>query len=77
MRGDFYQSDVAQFDLFSEHHPRANADVLMAALDSINRTGKGKVWFAGQGTQGSRWQMQREMLSPRYTTRFRDIPVIK
>lgn len=77
MLSDFYQSDVAQFDLFSEHQPRANADVLMAVLDSINRTGKGKVWFAGQGAQGSSWQMKREMLSPRYTTRFRDIPVIK
>jgi DNA polymerase V len=77
MLGDFYHSGVAQFDMFSEQLPRANADALMAALDGINRSGRGKVWFAGQGAQDSSWQMKREMLSPRYTTRLRDIPVIK
>jgi len=75
MLGDFYQSGVAQFDMFSEQQPRANADALMAALDTINRSGKGKVWFAGQVERDSAWQMKREMLSPRYTTRLKDIPV--
>jgi len=77
MLGDFYQSGVAQFDMFSEQQPRANADALMAALDGINRSGKGKVFFAGQGDRDSSWQMKREMLSPRYTTRLKDIPNIK
>jgi len=77
MLGDFYQSSITQFDLFSQQQPRANADKLMNALDAINRSGKGKVWFAGQGTGDSAWQMKREMLSPRYTTRLKDIPVIK
>ena len=53
MLGDFYQSGVAQFNMFSELLPRANADALMAALDSINRSVRGKVWFAGQGAQHS------------------------
>ncbi|MDT8850243.1 translesion error-prone DNA polymerase V subunit UmuC [Pantoea dispersa] len=77
MLGDFYQSGVTQFDLFSEQQPRANTDALMAALDTINRSGKGKVWFAGQGEVDSEWQMKREMLSPRYTTRLQDIPSVK
>jgi DNA polymerase V len=77
MLGDFYQSGMTQFDMFSEQQPRANADALMAALDGINRSGKGKVWFAGQGDRDSTWQMKREMLSPRYTTRLKDIPGIK
>ena len=77
MLGDFYQSGVAQFDMFSEQQPRANADALMAALDAINRSGRGRVFFAGQGEQDSAWQMKREMLSPRYTTRLKDIPTIK
>ncbi len=77
MLGDFYQSGVAQFDMFSEQQPRANADALMAALDGINRSGRGKVFFAGQGERDSAWQMKREMLSPRYTTRLKDIPAIK
>lgn len=45
MLGDFYQSDVAQFDMFSEQQ-RANANALMAALTGINRSDQGKVWFA-------------------------------
>lgn len=73
---DFYQSGIAQFDMFSEQQPRANADELMAVLDSINQTGKGSIYFAGQGARNSVWQMKRNMLSPRYTTRFRDISVI-
>jgi len=77
MLGDFYQSGMTQFDMFSEQQPRANADALMAALDGINRSGKGKVWFAGQGERDSSWQMKREMLSPRYTTRIKDIPRVK
>ncbi|HBV38227.1 MAG TPA: hypothetical protein DEF05_00705 [Erwinia sp.] len=36
----------------------------MLTLDQINKSGLGKVWFAGQGTHNSR-QMKREMLSPR------------
>nr|WP_312119161.1 DUF4113 domain-containing protein [Pantoea vagans] len=39
----------------------------MSAVDQINRSGLGKVWFAGQGTDNV-WKMKREMLSPRYTT---------
>ncbi|WHU90013.1 DUF4113 domain-containing protein [Pantoea agglomerans] len=74
MLGDFYQSGITQFDMFSEQQPRANADALMAALDGINRSGK--VWFAGQGDRDSSWQMKRAMLSPRYTTRLKDIPGI-
>ncbi|WP_313021481.1 DUF4113 domain-containing protein, partial [Atlantibacter hermannii] len=37
--------------------------------------GKGKLFFAGQGIQ--QWQMKRDMLSPRYTTRFSDLLVVK
>lgn len=76
MLGDFYQSGVAQLDMFSEQQPRANADVLMATLDRINGSGLGKVWFAGQGTDNP-WQMKREMLSPRYTTCLAELPVIR
>lgn len=76
MLGDFYQSGVAQLDMFSEQLPRANADELMAALDQINKSGLGKIWFAGQGTDNL-WQMKREMLSPRYTTCLAELPVVR
>ena len=45
---------------------------LMKVLDGINHSGKGKVWFAGRGI-APEWQMKREMLSPRYTTRYSDL----
>lgn len=76
MLSDFYQSNVAQLDMFSEQLPRANADTLMKALDTINHSGLGKVWFAGQGVNNP-WQMKREMLSPRYTTCLDELPKAK
>ncbi|QZX98140.1 DUF4113 domain-containing protein (plasmid) [Pantoea alfalfae] len=47
----------------SEPPPSANADALMAALNIINRSGKGKVWFVVQGERNSVLQMKREMKS--------------
>ncbi|QFH72739.1 DUF4113 domain-containing protein [Enterobacter sp. E76] len=38
--------------------------------------GRGALFFAGQGIQ-QQWQMKREMLSPRYTTRFKDLLVVR
>ncbi|HFD2936416.1 TPA: translesion error-prone DNA polymerase V subunit UmuC [Klebsiella quasipneumoniae subsp. similipneumoniae] len=76
MLGDFFQSGIAQLDMFSETQPRHNADALMGVLDHINHSGLGKVWFAGQGTVNP-WQMKREMLSPRYTTCLEELPVAK
>ncbi|MEQ0651981.1 DUF4113 domain-containing protein, partial [Klebsiella sp. JB_Kp009] len=48
----------------------------MKVLDGINHSGLGKVWFAGRGIAPS-WQMKRDMLSPAYTTRWKDIPVAR
>lgn len=72
MLGDFYSQGVAQLGLFDENRPRSNSEQLMAVLDGINHSGKGRVWFAGQGIQKS-WEMKRQMLSPAYTTRFSDL----
>jgi hypothetical protein len=64
---------VAQLNLFDENAPRAGSDRLMEVLDHLNaKDGKGTLYFAGQGIQ-QQWQMKREMLSPRYTTRFSDL----
>ena len=41
--GDFYQSGVAQLDMFSKQQPRKNAEELMTAVDQINRSGPGWV----------------------------------
>jgi len=45
-------------------------------MDTLNKQGKGTLYFAGQGVQQS-WQMKREMLSPRYTTRLAEVPIVR
>ena len=45
----------------------------MQVLDQLRaKNGRGALYFAGQGVQ-QQWQMKREMLSPRYTTRYGDL----
>ncbi|PIJ50954.1 DNA polymerase V subunit UmuC [Erwinia sp. OLTSP20] len=76
MLADFFSNGVAQLNLFDDNAPRANSAALMQTIDRINTSGKGKVWFAGQGIEPG-WAMKREMLSPAYTTRFQDLPLAK
>lgn len=73
MLGDFFSQGIAQLNLFDENAPRAGSDRLMEVLDHLNaKEGRGTLYFAGQGGQ-QLWQMKREMLSPRYTTRYSDL----
>ncbi len=76
MLSDFFSQGVAQLNLFDEHQPRPNSDELMQTIDRLNHSGRGTVWFAGQGIQKS-WAMKREMLSPGYTTRYADLPIVR
>lgn len=64
-----------QIDLFDDMAPRPNSDRLMKVVDRINSHGIGKIWFGGQGIDKS-WKMKRDMLSPAYTTNWRDIPTV-
>lgn len=76
MLSDFYSQGIAQPDLFDELKPRENSAALMDVVDTLNKSEKRKIWFAGQGIQKS-WSMKREMLSPAWTTRYSDFPVVK
>lgn len=77
MLGDFYSQGVAQLNLFDDNAPRQNSEKLMEVLDHLNaKDGRGTLYFAGEGIQ-QEWQMRREHLSPRYTTRFSDVLVVK
>ncbi|EOQ53986.1 protein umuC [Klebsiella sp. KTE92] len=77
MLGDFYSQGVAQLNLFDDNAPRKNSEKLMEVLDYLNaKDGRGTLYFAGQGIQTA-WQMKREMLSPRYTTRYSDLLKIR
>lgn len=77
MLGDFFSNGVAQLNLFDDNAPRYNSEALMTVLDGLNeKEGRGTLYFAGQGIQ-PQWQMKRDMLSPRYTTRYSDLPKVK
>lgn len=77
MLGDFFSQGVAQLNLFDENTPRVGSEKLMEVLDHLNaKDGRGTLYFAGQGIQ-QQWQMKREMLSRRYTTRYSDLLVVK
>lgn len=77
MLGDFFSQGVAQLNLFDSSAPRADSEQLMTLIDQLNaKDGRGTLYFAGQGIQ-QQWQMKREMLSPRYTTRFSDLPIVR
>ena len=81
----FIKAGIILTDLYTPGHfqptlfdppQRHNSKALMDTLDRINHSGLGKVWFAGeQLTRG--WQMQRNKLSPAYTTRWNELPVAK
>lgn len=76
MLGDFFSQGVSQLNLFDEYRPQPNSEALMRVVDGLNQSGKASLFFAGQGIEKS-WTMKREMLSPAYTTRFADLPVVK
>lgn len=76
MLSDFYDPGMFQPGLFDDVSTRSNSQQLMSVLDTINQSGAGKVFFAGQGTKKD-WSMKREHLSPAYTTRWDQLPRVK
>lgn len=76
MLNDFSPTGVSQLNLFDDYQPKKQSEQLMKAIDGINHSGLGKVWFAGRGIAPA-WQMKRNMLSPAYTTRWEDLPLAK
>ena len=76
MLSDFYDPGMFQPGLFDDVSTRSNSQQLMSVLDTINQSGTGKVFFAGQGTKKD-WSMKREHLSPAYTTRWDQLPRVK
>lgn len=75
MLGDFCDKDKVQLDLFAEPAIQTNDDGLMSVIDKINQGGCGKIWFGGQRPQED-WFMKRANLSPAYTTRWEDLPLV-
>jgi DNA polymerase V len=63
--------------LFLDREEEARKDRMMATIDTINRKlGAGTLRFASAGFRHP-WEMRRENLSPRYTTRWEEVLRVK
>lgn len=72
---DIEPAATVQRDLFATQDDAA--DRLMAALDSINRKmGAGTLRLASTGYQHG-WKMKRGNMSPAYTTRWDELPLVR
>jgi DNA polymerase V len=70
--------------LFDDTEHMARRVRLNAALDAVNaRYGRGTLAVAGAGLrsgshqQAPRWGMRRDLLTPAYTTRWDELPVVR
>ena len=71
---DLVDGRQEQTDLFN---PTPNNRPLMSVFDSLNeRYGQRTIFLGAQGIE-QKWQMRRQLLTPRYTTCWNDIPLIK
>lgn len=67
-----------QGDLFAADHERPDGPALMQLMDTLNARRPNSLWLAGQGRGGQgRWRMDRDRLSPAYTSRWSDLPVVR
>lgn len=76
MLSDLYATGSWQPDLFHQSLEKPGSDVLMRTIDQIHKKGLGRVFLAAQGMKEG-YQMRQERLSPRYTTRWADLPVVR
>ncbi len=73
---DFYDRGVMQPDLFTQEIVSPNSQKLMQVIDQLNQHQRGKLFFASQGT-GKAWAMNRNHLSPCYTTSWKQLPAVQ
>lgn len=76
---ELQQRDQKQTELFSEPARTQITSELMQTLDAINaRWGAGTLRVLAEGTKQSTpgWKMRRQRLSPAYTTRGDELPVV-
>jgi DNA polymerase V len=72
---DLQERKHLQQDLFTPRQT-PSSDKLMALSDQINRRyGQGTIYWGAEGSR-TRWHMRQQYLSPAYTTRWRDLPIV-
>ena len=77
MLSEITAEDHVTGDLFEHPRDTERKRRLVTAVDRLNsRLGEGRVFYAAEGIE-KQWGMRRAFLSPRYTTRWSDLPVVK
>lgn len=77
MLGGIVPQDEVQLNLFTSYSNHRRNKALMETIDKINaQWGRSTMKFAAEGI-GQDWRMRRENLSERYTTNWKEIPVVK
>lgn len=71
-----YQAGSWQPDLFHQNKEKPCSDALMRTIDAINQKGIGRVFLASQGMNEG-YQMRQNRLSPAYTTRWAELPIVR
>lgn len=80
----YYKIGVGFLELQSAHqqqmdwlNPSPEDNRLMNVFDDLNnRYGTGSVFLAAEGIE-HKWGMKRELLTPQYTTKWNDLPLVK
>lgn len=80
----YYKVGVGLLNLISENQahpdlfdPCSTNPALMRVFDGINkRYGSGSLFLAAEGIN-TQWGMRRAFLSPQYTTRWKDLPLVQ
>lgn len=68
--------EIKQFSLFGPEPE--NSLEMMSTLDSVNkRFGRGTLRLASQGVRPSGWAVKANNLTPAYTTRWSDVPIVR
>jgi DNA polymerase V len=74
---DLSPATVVQADLF-DPRDRARQERLVRALDTLNADyGARTVHVGDTGGSRSAWAMRQAFRSPRYTTNWRELPVVR
>ncbi|HJO95787.1 MAG TPA: Y-family DNA polymerase [Victivallales bacterium] len=69
---DLINENIRQPDMFNEENP--NDSKISKVMDDINRKyGKKSIVIASSGLNNQRWQLSRNHISKRYTTRWKDL----
>ena len=75
--GWFSDADIAQPDLFGESVEAATAERVLDVFDAINQKYGREVITFGRAVSAGAWAPARELLSPRYTTNWLELPSVK